>query len=222
MRTRVKICGITRIDDGLIAAQAGADAIGLVFAQSPRQVTTELARSIAAAMPPFVTVVGLFVDADAEAVRAILGSVRLDLLQFHGSEAPDFCRQFSKPYIKAVSMREGVDVSATAAAYADAAGLLLDTHSDQVAGGSGRTFDWSRVPAGVSKPLILAGGLNPDNVAEAVRRVRPYAVDVSSGVEVQADVQGRTNVAGAGRAGATKGIKDPARVQAFIEAVHNA
>ncbi len=184
-----------------MAAQAGADAIGLVFARSPRQVTTELARSIAAAMPPFVTVVGLFVDAGAEAVRAILGSVRLDLLQFHGSESPDFCRQFSKPYIKAVPMREGADVSATAAAYADAAGLLLDTHSDQVAGGSGRTFDWSRVPAGLSRPLILAGGLNPDNVAEAVRRVHPYAVDVSSGVERE------------------KGIKDPARVRAFIEAV---
>lgn len=201
MRTRVKICGITRIDDGLIAAQAGADAIGLVFAASPRQVRPEQARSIAAAMPPFVTVVGLFVDADAEAVRAVLGSVRLDLLQFHGSEVPDFCRQFSKPYIKAVSMREGVNVSATAAAYADAAGLLLDTHSDQVAGGSGRAFDWTRVPAGLSKPVILAGGLNPDNVAEAIRRVRPYAVDVSSGVEQ------------------TKGIKDPARVRAFIEAV---
>lgn len=201
MRTRVKICGITRIDDGLVAAQAGADAIGLVFAASPRQVRPEQARSIAAAMPPFVTVVGLFVDAEAEAVRAILGSVRLDLLQFHGSEAPDYCRQFSKPYIKAVSMREGVNVSATAAAYADAAGLLLDTHSDQVAGGSGRAFDWTRVPANLSKPLILAGGLNSDNVAEAVRRVRPYAVDVSSGVERE------------------KGIKDPARVRAFIEAV---
>lgn len=204
MRTRVKICGITRIDDGLIAARAGADAIGLVFAQSPRQVKPEQARAITAALPPFVTVVGLFVDADADAVRSILGSVRLDLLQFHGSETPDFCRQFSKPYIKAVSMREGVNVSATAAAHADAAGVLLDTHSEQAAGGSGRTFDWSRVPANLSKPLILAGGLNPDNVAEAVRRVRPYAVDVSSGVERE------------------KGIKDAARVQAFIKAVQMA
>ena len=222
MRTRVKICGITRVEDGVAAAAAGADAIGLVFADSPRRVTTAQAQAIAAALPPFVTVVGLFVDADPAAVRGVLGSVRIDLLQFHGSESPEYCRQFSKPYIKTVSMREGVNVSATAAAYPDAAGLLLDTHSDQVAGGSGRAFDWARVPAGLPKSVILAGGLNPDNVAEAVRRVRPYAVDVSSGVEVQADVQGRTNVAGAGRAGATKGIKDPVRIRAFIAAVGNA
>jgi phosphoribosylanthranilate isomerase len=204
MRTRVKICGLTRIEDGLVAARAGADAIGLVFADSPRRVTAGQARAIAAAMPPFVTVVGLFVDADPAAVRAALGSVRIDLLQFHGSESPEYCRQFSKPYIKAVPMREGVDVSAQAMLYADAAGLLLDTHSAGVAGGSGRAFDWARVPTGLSRPVILAGGLNPDNVAEAVRRVRPYAVDVSSGVERE------------------KGIKDEARVQAFIHAVQAA
>lgn len=204
MRTRVKICGITRTEDGVAAAAAGADAIGLVFAPSPRQISESQAQAIVAAMPPFVTVVGLFVDADPAAVRAVLGSVRIDLLQFHGSESPDYCRQFSKPYIKALAMHEAVDVSAQALAHAGAAGLLLDTHSDRVAGGSGRAFDWARVPAGVSKPLILAGGLTPDNVADAVRRVRPYAVDVSSGVEM------------------AKGIKDPARIRAFIAAVQGA
>jgi len=204
MRTRVKICGITRHDDGLAAAAAGADAIGLVFAKSPRQVTPEQAHTIAAAMPPFVSVVALFVDADPEAVRRVLGSVRIDLLQFHGSETPEYCRQFSKPYIKAVSMSEAVDVTSQASVYADAAGLLLDTHNADMAGGSGRAFDWSRIPADLPKPVILAGGLNPDNVTEAVTRVRPYAVDVSSGVERE------------------KGIKDAGRIRAFIEAVGKA
>jgi len=202
MRTRIKICGITRPEDGQAAAAAGVDAIGLVFAQSPRRLSVEQAQSIASEMPPFVALVGLFVDAEADAVRAILGAVRVDLLQFHGSEPPEYCRQFAKPYIKAISMREGVDVSAQAAAYADAAGILLDTHSADVAGGSGRAFDWARVPAGLSKPVILAGGLNPDNVVGAVQRVRPYAVDVSSGVERE------------------KGIKDAVLVQAFVNAVH--
>jgi phosphoribosylanthranilate isomerase len=205
VRTRIKICGITRVEDGLAAVRAGADAIGLVFdARSPRYVSFERAHEIAAAMPPFVTVVGLFVDADAVRVREALGAVRLDLLQFHGSESPDYCRQFAKPFLKAISMREGVDLHRASRDFAAAAALLLDTHVADVAGGSGRTFDWNRIPRDLGKPVILAGGLGPDNVAEAVRRVRPYAVDVSSGVEQ------------------SKGIKDHDKIAAFIAAVRGA
>jgi phosphoribosylanthranilate isomerase len=205
MRTRVKICGITRIEDALAAAQAGADAIGLVFADtSPRRVSLEEAAAICRVLPPFVTVVGLFVDADAAQVTQALGRVPLDLLQFHGSETPPFCRQFHRPYIKAVAMREGIDVHAEDRAFADAAGLLLDAHVAGVAGGSGKTFNWSRVPHGLARPVILAGGLTPGNVADAIRQLRPYAVDVSSGVEQ------------------TRGIKDACKIAAFIEAVSTA
>jgi phosphoribosylanthranilate isomerase len=205
MRTRVKICGITRVEDGLAAARAGADAVGLVFeTRSPRRVGIEQARGIAARLPPFVAVVGLFVDAAPEQVREALGALRLDLLQFHGSETPDYCRQFAKPFIKAIPMREGVDLHEAGRAFADAAALLLDTHVAGIAGGSGQVFDWSRIPHDLAKPVILAGGLTPANVAEAVRTVRPYAVDVSSGVE------------------AAKGIKDAGKIAAFIEAVRNA
>jgi phosphoribosylanthranilate isomerase len=202
MRTRVKICGITRIEDALVAAQAGADAIGLVFAQaSPRCVPVEEAAAICRALPPFVSVVGLFVDADAVQVKQALGRVPLDLLQFHGSETPQFCRQFNRPYIKAIAMREGIDVHAEDRAFADAAGLLLDAHVAGVAGGSGKSFDWSRVPHGLARPIVLAGGLTPENVADAIRQVRPYAVDVSSGVEQ------------------ARGVKDARKIAAFIEAV---
>ncbi len=205
MRTRVKICGITRIEDGLAAAAAGADAIGLVFdPASPRRVTPAAARGIVAALPPFVTAVGLFVDAAAEAVREALGAVPLDLLQFHGSEPPEFCRSFRRPYLKAIRMRPGVDPHADARCYADASGLLLDSFSPVAAGGTGECFDWSRVPGDLAKPVILAGGLDPANVAEAIARVRPYAVDVSSGVE------------------RSKGIKDAAKIAAFLRAVAQA
>jgi phosphoribosylanthranilate isomerase len=198
MHTRVKICGITRHKDGLAAAAAGADAVGLVFADSPRRVAPEQARAIAGALPPFIKVVGLFVDAPAEAVRAVLGRVPLDLLQFHGREAPDYCRTFGRPYIKTIHMKDDVDAAGTAGRYSDAAGILFDAFDPRLAGGSGATFDWSRVPRDLAMPVILAGGLTPDNVAEAVRTVRPYAVDVSSGVE------------------SSKGIKDAAKVAAFI------
>jgi phosphoribosylanthranilate isomerase len=205
MRTRVKICGITRVEDALAAAEAGADAIGLVFAEtSPRRVSLDEAAAIRRALPPFVTVVGLFVDAEAPQVTQALGRVALDLLQFHGAETTEFCRQFHRPYIKAISMREGIDVDAAARAFADAAGLLFDTHVAGVAGGSGVSFDWTRVPRDLPRPLVLAGGLTPHNVAEAVRRVRPYAVDVSSGVEQ------------------AKGIKDAHKIAAFIAAVEAA
>lgn len=198
MSVRVKICGITRIEDGLAAAAAGADAIGLVFAESPRRLTAEPARAIAAALPPFVKVVGLFVDVPAEAVYAVLGRVPLDLLQFHGRETPEYCRQFGRPYIKTIHIKEDMDAVAVAGRYPDAAGILFDAFHPQVAGGGGVAFDWSRVPQGLGKPVILAGGLTPDNVAAAVRTVRPYAVDVSSGVE------------------SSKGIKDAAKIAAFI------
>ncbi len=203
MRTRVKICGITRPQDALAAAEAGADAIGLVFyARSPRAVEVEQAAVLCAALPPFVTTVGLFVDPAAEQVRKVLARVPLDLLQFHGQETADFCRGFGRPYLKALTMRPGADIAAEAAAYGDATGILLDAWHPAVPGGSGETFDWDRIPP-LPRPLVLAGGLGPGNVAEAVRRVRPWAVDVSSGVEAE------------------KGIKDAARIAAFIRGVNS-
>jgi len=201
-RTRVKICGITRLEDAAASVRAGADAIGLVFdPQSPRYVLPEQAADIARNVGPFVTVVALFVNAETARVREIIGRVRVALLQFHGSETPEQCRVFNLPYIKAVRMHDGVDLHAAARDYGDAAGLLLDAFVPHVPGGSGQRFDWTRVPRDLAKPVIVAGGLNPENVAEAVRSVRPYAVDVSSGVE------------------AAKGIKDAGRIDAFVRAV---
>ncbi len=204
IRTRVKICGITRPEDALAAARAGADAIGLVFyPPSPRAVTRERAREIVQVLPPFVSVVGLFVNAQPAEVRAALAALPIDLLQFHGDEAPEECRIYGRPDIKAVAMAPGVDLQAVARRYVDAAGLLLDTHREGVRGGTGEVFDWSRIPPGLDRPIILAGGLTLENVAAAVQRVRPYAVDVSSGVEV------------------SKGIKDAARIEAFIRGVNS-
>jgi phosphoribosylanthranilate isomerase len=205
VRTRVKICGITRVDDAEAAVRAGADAIGLVFdPRSPRFITPDKAAAIARSVAPFVSVVALFVDAEAAHIRDVLRRVRVHLLQFHGHEPPEQCRLYDLPYIKAVRMREHVDLPAQAAAYADAAALLLDTYDPEVAGGSGRRFDWTRVPSGLSRPIVLAGGLTAAVVGEAVRRVRPYAVDVSSGVEI------------------TQGVKDPAKIEAFVRAVQEA
>ena len=207
---RVKICGITRPDDGRHAARAGADAIGLVFyPPSPRYVSPRQAADIVAALPPFVTTVGLFVDAPPEQIAALLEQVPLDMLQFHGDESPEYCAAFQRPWIKALRMRDGVDPRAEADRYgaAGARGLLVDSYVPGVPGGTGERFDWDRLPANPSLPLVLAGGLDPANVAEAVRRVRPWAVDVSGGVEV-IGVDGR-------RQG---GIKDPAAVSAFVRA----
>lgn len=204
-RIRVKICGVTRPEDGAHAARCGADAIGLVFyPPSPRAVDLERARAVVAALPPFVTVVALFVDPAPAAVREVLAALPVGLLQFHGEEPPEACQVYGRPYLKAVPMREGVDLEAEARRYAGAAGLLLDSYRAGLKGGTGVTFDWSRVPAGLGKPVVLAGGLTPENVAEAVRRVRPYAVDVSGGVE------------------AARGVKDPERVAAFIRGVNGA
>lgn len=205
MRTRVKICGITRIEDARAAAQAGADAIGLVFvAQSPRHVALPQAAAIRRALPPFVSSVALFVNPGAESVAAVVDLVRPDLLQFHGEESPEFCGSFGMPYLKAVRVRPGTDLLQYAARYAGAQGLLLDAYSPAAHGGTGERFDWSLIPRGLAKPIVLAGGLEAANVSAAVRSVRPWAVDVSSGVEI------------------AKGIKDAARMTAFIREVRNA
>jgi phosphoribosylanthranilate isomerase len=213
VRTRVKICGITRVEDGLAAARAGADAIGLVFWRgTPRAVDPGQARAIAAVLPPFVTVVGLFVDPDPGDVRRTLATVPLDILQFHGAEPPALCRSFGRPYLKALAVLEQGDLLESSAIYGDAAGILLDAPpADGLPGGTGRSFDWSRVPTGMVQPLVLGGGLDAGNVAAAIRRVRPWAVDVSSGVEVRG-ADGK----------ALKGIKDPARIAAFIEEARHA
>ncbi|TVT79065.1 phosphoribosylanthranilate isomerase [Pseudomonas sp. H3(2019)] len=199
---RSKICGITRIEDALAAVDAGADAIGLVFyAKSPRSVTVQQARAIIAALPPFVTTVGLFVNASRCELGEILDAVPLDLLQFHGDETPADCEGYHRPYIKALRVKAGDDIAASCNAYAKASGILLDTYVEGVPGGTGEAFDWSLIPQGLSKPIILAGGLSAANVAEAIARVHPYAVDVSGGVEQ------------------SKGIKDHAKIRAFIQAV---
>jgi phosphoribosylanthranilate isomerase len=217
MRTRVKICGITRIEDGIAAAQAGADAIGMVFwPESPRCVNQERARAIMAALPAFVTVVGLFVDPNPEEVRAILADVPLDLLQFHGDESSALCASFGRPYIKAVPVRPGVDLLQYAARYPAALGLLFDAyHPGGMPGGKGITFDWASLPQPLTDPmsrrLILSGGLNPQNVAAAVRRLRPWAVDVSSGVEAT-DADGRPQ----------RGVKSAAKILAFVREVRDA
>jgi len=200
--TRIKFCGVTRPADGRIAARLGADAIGLVFhPPSGRAVDPETARSVVRALPPFVTTVGLFLDPDADRVRATLDAVPLDMLQFHGTESADFCRSFGRPYIKAVPMDGDTDPGAAAEAFPDARGLLFDSHAHGSAGGTGETFAWSRLPRSRRFHLILAGGLSPANVARAVASVQPDAVDVSSGVE------------------SAKGIKDEGRMQQFIEEV---
>jgi phosphoribosylanthranilate isomerase len=202
-RTRVKICGITRVEDGAAAAARGADAIGLNFyAPSPRSVDLETAAAIRRALPPFVTVVGLFVNAAPEAVAESAEKVGLDMLQFHGDESPELCGGLGMPYLKAVRVDDAVDLRAQARRYADAAGLILDTPDEELWGGTGSTFDWDLVPADLAVPVVLAGGLTPENVAEAVRRLRPYAVDVSGGVE------------------ASPGIKDAGKVARFIDEVN--
>lgn len=196
---RVKICGLTRIEDVRAACAAGADALGFVFYEkSPRRVSPEQAAGLVAAMPPFVQSVGLFVDASPAFIDAVLARVPLDLLQFHGDESPSACRRHGRPYIKALRVRPGTDLLECAARYRDARGLLLDAYVPGVPGGTGERFDWSLLPDTLPLPVVLSGGLTPENVAEAVRRVRPWAVDVSSGVE------------------ASKGIKDARRVAQFI------
>lgn len=201
-RTRIKVCGITRPKDALGVANLGVDAIGLVFyPQSPRFVGVERAREIVAVLPPFVAAVGLFLDADAQQVKTVLDGVPLDLLQFHGREDASYCAAFGRPYIKAIPMGESLDPRAYARRFVDARGFLMDSNPAGEAGGTGKVFDWKRIPSSFARPMILAGGLNPANVGEAIVHVEPYGVDVSSGVE------------------SLKGIKDMGLVEAFIRGV---
>ena len=203
-RTRIKICGITRPQDMDAAVDAGADAVGLVFyPPSPRFVALERAAALAARVPPFVTRVGLFVNAEAAEVRRTCAALPLELLQFHGDEDEAYCRQFDRPYVKVARMRPGVDLLEFARHFSSARALLLDAHVAAY-GGVGQGFDWGLVPADLPLPIILSGGLEAANVAAGIRRLRPWAVDVSSGVE------------------AAKGIKDEARIRAFVSAVDEA
>lgn len=200
--TRVKICGITRLEDASHACAAGADAIGLVFCEkSPRNIDVSRASQICRALPAFVTSVALFMNENEAQIRQILSEVPVDCLQFHGEEEADFCRQFNRPYIKAIAMDGETDLAQKMGSYHDARGILLDSHASGKAGGTGEIFDWNEIPRDLPKPIILAGGLNVKNVAEAIRVVRPYAVDVSSGVERD------------------RGLKDAQRVTAFIHEV---
>jgi phosphoribosylanthranilate isomerase len=204
MRTRVKICGITRPGDARAAADAGADAIGLVFyPPSPRYLSGERAIEIRDALPPFVQTVALFVNPDAAQVAQVIGRVKPGMLQFHGEETPQFCAQFGLPYIKACRVRQGTDLLEYLRPFAAASAWLLDSFVEAY-GGVGERFDWSLVPGRLERPLVLSGGLDRDNVAQAVRKLRPWGVDVSSGVE------------------SAKGIKDAAKIAAFISEVRNA
>ena len=199
MVVRVKICGMTRLEDALFAAHAGADALGFVFYEkSPRHVSTAQAAGICRALPPFVTRVGLFVDASAEFVQSALHTVPLDLLQFHGDETPAYCAQFNKPYMKAVRVKPTMDLLKYAADFAEASGLLLDAYVPGLPGGTGEAFDWQLIPKNFPKPVVLSGGLTPQNVSDAIQQTRPWAVDVSSGVE------------------SAKGIKDQSKIAQFI------
>ena len=203
--TRIKICGITRPGDARAAVANGADAIGLVFyAKSPRAVTVEQARSIVAVVPPFVSVVALFVDEAADQITRILGSVQIDLIQFHGDEAPEFCRQFGRPWIKALRVRPQMNLEAQCHRYRNARGVLLDSWQEGVPGGTGKVFDWQLASNELPLPVVLAGGLHADNVGSAIDRVQPAAVDVSGGVEQ------------------SPGIKDAEKIRRFVAAVRAA
>ncbi len=205
MRTRIKICGITRLEDARAAIANGVDALGFIFWEpSPRYIVPELARSLVAEAGPFVVTVGVFVNpSSGEVERALRGS-GISMLQFHGDESPEFCASFGRPYLKAFKPAKEVDLIKSASRHGAAAGWLFDAFDDRQVGGTGETFDWSLVPRPLARPLVLSGGLDVDNIARAVREVRPYAVDVSSGVEV------------------AKGIKDAAKIAAFVQGVRNA
>lgn len=203
--TRIKCCGMTRAEDAVLAVRLGADAIGLVFtARSRRQVTPVHACAIVDALPPFVTTVALFMDDDARLVDDVIQQVQPDLLQFHGGESDGWCAQFGRPFLKAVPMGGGTSALAHLRDFPSAAGLLLDGHGAGEPGGTGKAFDWSLLPGELTQPLIVAGGLHAGNVGDAVRRLRPWAVDVASGVE------------------ASPGIKDAGRLAAFVQAVREA
>ena len=205
LRTRTKICGITRLDDAKASVRAGCDALGFVFyKESPRYIALDAFKVIAKELSPFVTKVGLFVNADPAEIEEVIKSGLMNVLQFHGDETPDFCRQFKFPYIKAVAVSSSVDLLQYAKDFYDAEALLLDACHEQLKGGTGQTFDWNLIPHSLSKPIVLAGGLTVDNVKEAIKKVKPYAVDVSGGVEE------------------SKGIKNSLKIQAFIKETQDA
>ena len=205
MSTRAKVCGITRIEDGLAAASFGVDAIGFVFySSSPRYVAPAHARDIAVAIAPFVSTVGLFVDADVATVSNVLQTVRLDYLQFHGEESPEYCAQFGVPFLKAIRVRPDADLLQYAVEFHAAKAILLDAFVEGTHGGTGQGFDWQLIPRNLPLPVILSGGLGPQNVTDAIRLVRPWAVDVSSGVEI------------------AKGVKDAGKIEQFMRGVRNA
>lgn len=205
IRTRIKICGITRAEDADAAVAAGADSLGFVFyPPSPRNVSIEQAAELIAGLPAFVTSTALFVDADVEFVQRVIEQTKVDLLQFHGNESQEYCSQFARPYMKAIRMKPDVDVKAEAERYGDASAILLDAYRPGVPGGTGESFDWERIPAELRDSIVLAGGLNPDNIRKAVETVHPFAVDVSGGVE------------------ASKGMKDKEKIETFVQEVNRA
>ena len=205
LRTRTKICGITRLDDAKASVRAGCDALGFVFyKESPRYIALDAFKVIVKELPPFVTKAGLFVNDDPAEIEEAIQSGLVNVLQFHGDETPDFCRQFNFPYIKAVAVSSSVDLIQYAKDFHDAEALLLDAYHEHLKGGTGQTFDWNLIPQSLSKPIVLAGGLNVDNVKEAIKKVKPYAVDVSGGVEE------------------SKGIKNSLKIQAFIKETQDA
>ena len=201
-RTRVKICGITSVDMAREAVKQGADAIGLVFyPPSPRCVSLQQATEIVASLPAFVTAVGLFVNEQADEIKRIISKTRINLLQFHGNECPDYCASFDFPYIKAMRMSDDIDLFQQRSDYSRAQSLLLDTYRDGVPGGTGEAFDWDRIPEDLAGEIILAGGLEAENITRAIQRVKPYAVDVSGGVE------------------SSKGVKSPEKIRQFMQGV---
>ncbi len=209
MRTRIKICGITRLEDGAAAVAHGVDALGFIFwAKSPRYIDPARAQDIVRRTGPFVSTVGVFVNPLADEVERAIRDAGISMLQFHGEEAPDFCASFGRPYIKAFKMGpqagQGADLIQSTGLYEAASGWMFDAFDSQRVGGTGETFDWNTIPGSLARPLVLSGGLNVGNIEEAIRRVKPFAVDVSSGVEVD------------------KGIKDAAKIAAFIQGVRNA
>ena len=205
LRTRVKICGITRVQDALEAVRCGADAIGLVFyAASPRHVSVQQAQQIVAALPPFISVVALFVNATPAEIETVLSQVRIDIVQFHGDETAADCERIKLPYFKAIRVKSDTNLLQCALDFSSANALLLDTYSEAAYGGTGHVFDWDLIPKNMTKPVILAGGLIAENVGLAIQKVKPYAVDISGGVEV------------------SKGIKDANKIAAFMLAVQAA
>lgn len=203
---RIKVCGVTSLQDASKVAKSGADAMGMVFyGPSPRHIDDlSLARDIALVAGPFVSVVGLFVDPAPSYISSVLSSVPLNLIQFHGGETEEFCRGYDRPYLKAIRMKPGLDVENEVSHYPSASGILLDAYVKGVPGGTGTRFEWDRIPKDLTKPIILAGGLSPENVREAIHVANPYAVDVSGGIEQ------------------SPGVKDPAKIMSFVASVQAA